>query len=291
MPKLDKYLRILWDLIKEFPEQTIYKLSNKENWTLICKIITALDKNSLLFNCGKNDDKLSLLNLCYTLINQYNILPQILFNNSLIDTLTSQYLISPQLIRSQYCLNNNNNVINTQMENLWCITYRLLTYFGGDDITCDSYLDDDEEYGEILQVPDGDGDVDVDGLHVITDDVHNIVTNGDGNDNNNKTGGELDDDDDMFSFQFEWNEKSKEHWIQSKIVNTQWFLQSISDIVVPHNAFRSNNNNNNNAAANDIIRFVSSIIDSKYMKYGRNQIIETICNKWTELGSTQYNNG
>lgn len=276
MPKLDKYLIIIWDLIKKFPEQTINKLSNKENWTLICKIITALDKNSILFNCGKNDDKLSFLNLCYTLINQYHILPQILFNDLLIDTLTSQYLIAPQSIRSQYCCNNN-NILNTQIENLWCITYRLLTYFGGDDILqCESYLDDHNHNDH-----NNDNNEEEEVQAQVHDDVHNIVKDGDGNDNNdnNTNKGELE-------FEFIWNDNKKEHWIKSKIVNSPWFLQSVSEIVVPDNAFRSNNNN---CVANDIINFISSIINTKYMKKGRNQIIRTICNKWTELGSTQYN--
>eukprot|EP01083_Nonionella_stella_P317482 1156238_1 len=66
----------------------------------------------------------------------------------------------------------------------------------------------------------------------------------------------------------------KHEWIRLYLVNSYWFLWSLTDIVTPHHVFGNSN------AAHCIIQFVATIIDLECIKRARHVMIKKVCAKW-----------
>eukprot|EP01084_Bolivina_argentea_P273586 466071_1 len=63
-------------------------------------------------------------------------------------------------------------------------------------------------------------------------------------------------------------------WISVKIVDQQWFLWALTDIVVPHNVYKSS------LASNSILIFIEKIIDYKCMENATTKMIKKVMKKW-----------
>eukprot|EP01084_Bolivina_argentea_P029363 54503_1 len=120
MPKLDKFLRCLIELLQLFPTQIIPQLIHETNWCLLCKIFAALERGAGTFQWAKNDDKLLTLQLMTHLIDKSKQPANTFFNDEFIETLTEQLVVSTR-----------SKIVSPYMNKIVSITYNLLTYFAG----------------------------------------------------------------------------------------------------------------------------------------------------------------
>ena len=121
MPKLTMYFDTIRELLNLQPTHMIPLLIEDDTWNTICDIVSCLEHGADTHQWAKNRDKVVVLHIIVDIIEKHGVDPDKVFRSTLIDCLTSQYLVSTR-----------GKVISEYASALVSVTYRILLHFASD---------------------------------------------------------------------------------------------------------------------------------------------------------------